>query len=182
MILILGALYLIHMSTLATKTTVKISYGEFYKMVAGNKTSAQIKSAEKLENVIRGELFNGSKYTVNIPDDDPDLLKLLRENVSDFNIEPPKTFFLNIFFSALGPILLIILLWFFIFRGAAQGEPQAYQSSGRIAFRRLLCRVLLMSRCRRELASLRNSRPRQQHPSNATPPGGSGQRLRQADT
>lgn len=97
------------------------SYNEFYHQVLNNAQTQQIKNAVKKENIIEGELADGAKYTVNIPENDQDVLRLLRENVDDFDVEPPRTFWLNLFFS-LGPLVLFfVFFWFLMYRGAAQG-------------------------------------------------------------
>jgi len=98
-----------------------LTYNEFYRMLLDNPQTEQIKNAVKKENVIEGELIDGSMYVVNIPENDQDLLKLLKENVEKFDVEPAKTFWINLFFS-LGPLILFfILFWFLISRSAAQG-------------------------------------------------------------
>lgn len=120
-ILILGIMYLFRMGTLSLEGLPReIDYGEFYALVEDNKRTGQIESVVKMENLIRGEFSDGSKFTVNIPIEDADLMKLLRENVANFAISPPRTLLANLFFS-LGPMLLLILFfWFFVYRGAAQ--------------------------------------------------------------
>ena len=45
-----------------------------------SKENQNIKSAVKTENVIMGELFDGTKFKVNIPENDPDLLKIAAEH------------------------------------------------------------------------------------------------------
>ncbi|MEA3560924.1 MAG: ATP-dependent zinc metalloprotease FtsH [Candidatus Omnitrophota bacterium] len=95
----------------------KLSYSRFYQLVK----DGMVKSCEKRENFLRGTLTDESTYTVNIPSEDKDLIKILRENVEDFTIEPPKTMLVSLFYS-LGPVILFItFLWFFLYRGAQQG-------------------------------------------------------------
>ncbi len=120
-ILILGVMYLFRMGTLSLEgLPTEISYSQFYYMVKNNKQTGQIKVAARIENIIRGRFANGDRFIVNIPAEDPDLMKLLRENVVDFAIKPPRTLLVNLFYS-LGPMLLLILFfWFFVYRGAAQ--------------------------------------------------------------
>ncbi len=99
----------------------RLSYNEFYQMALGNSETHQIKNAVKKEDIIEGKLSNDTKYTVNIPENDQDLLRLLRENVRDFDIEPARTFWVNLLFS-LGPLVLFfVFFWFLIYRGASQG-------------------------------------------------------------
>lgn len=120
-ILILGAMYLFRIGSLATEGLPReISYGQFYSLVKNNKETRQIRAVVRIENIVRGEFADGSKFIVNIPNDDPDLMKLLRKNVADFTIRPPRTLLVNLFYS-LGPmVLLILFFWFFVYRGATQ--------------------------------------------------------------
>ncbi|MDP2910998.1 MAG: ATP-dependent zinc metalloprotease FtsH [Candidatus Omnitrophota bacterium] len=98
-----------------------LSYGEFYRLLQNNKQSLAIKSVIKMEDELKGVLSSGAHFNVRIPQEDPELLDLLRNNVSDFDIKPPKTLWANLFYS-LGPMLLFIgFLWFFVYRGAQAG-------------------------------------------------------------
>ena len=95
----------------------KLSYGEFYQLLEAGK----VKTCEKRETILRGKLVDGSGYVTNAPAEDQDLIRLLRNNVEDFRIEPPKMFLASLIYS-LGPVLLFIgFLWFFLYRGAQQG-------------------------------------------------------------
>lgn len=110
----------------------EITYKNFYQMAENNADTGAILSAVKIENKIVGRLSDGKHFTVNIPGEDKDIVKLLRENVPEFDISPPQTFLSNLFFS-LGPMLLFILfLWFFIYRGAAAsgGKIMSFGKSG----------------------------------------------------
>ena len=90
-------------------------------MLETNDRTGEIVSAVKIENRISGKLSTGRSFMVNIPEEDPDLIKLLRQNVPDFDVKPPQTF-LSYLFYALGPMLIFnFFLWFFIYRGAAAG-------------------------------------------------------------
>ena len=98
-----------------------LSYGEFYRLLQNNKQSLAIKSVIKMEDELKGVLSSGAHFNVRIPQEDPELLNLLRNNVPDFDIKPPKTLWANLFYS-LGPMLLFIgFLWFFVYRGAQAG-------------------------------------------------------------
>jgi len=115
----------------------ELTYGEFYRLLKENSQTAAIKSVVKIEDQLKGALSSGVHFTVRIPQEDPELLSLLRNNVPDFDIKPPKTLWANIFYS-LGPMLLFIgFLWFFVYRGAqgggkilSFGKSRAKQISG----------------------------------------------------
>jgi len=99
----------------------ELSYGEFYRLLQGNKQTLSIKSVVKMEDQLKGVFSSGTHFTVRVPQEDPELLNLLRNNVPDFDVKPPKTLWANLFYS-LGPMLLFIgFLWFFVYRGAQGG-------------------------------------------------------------
>ena len=118
----LGLWYMLQGSmTSLEKPTMDLSYGRFFEILKTNQSSNRIKSCALIENMIKGELDDGSKFVVNAPEGDQDLIRSLRENVADFRIKPPKTLWVNLFYS-LGPMILFILfLWFFVYRNASSG-------------------------------------------------------------
>jgi cell division protease FtsH len=98
---------------------VELKYSEFYQMLRDD--PSQIVSAVKTDTLIRGQLKDGTYFRVIIPEEDQDLIKLMREKLTDFEIKPPRTLWINLLFS-LGPILLFMLfLWYFGYRGAQGG-------------------------------------------------------------
>ncbi len=122
MFIILGLLYVFNSINQGVEKPVQeITYSKFFEMAKENAATRSIKDAVKTDNIIRGELSGGEKFIVNIPDADQDLIKLLRENVKTFDIKPPKTLWVNIFYS-LGPMVLFILfLWLFAYRSPGGG-------------------------------------------------------------
>jgi len=120
--LFLLLIYIFRLDSFSAASIPKeLSYGEFYRLLEGNKQTAAIKSVVKVEDELKGMLASGTRFTVRIPQEDPELLNLLRNNVSDFDVKPPKTLWTNLFYS-LGPMLLFIgFLWFFVYRGAQGG-------------------------------------------------------------
>ena len=103
------------------KPTQEIAYAKFFSVLKDNPATKAIKSCYKTDSILRGEFSNGDKFIVNTPDNDQDLIKLLRENVKDFDIKPLRTFWSNILYY-LGPtVLLILFLWMFAYRSAGGG-------------------------------------------------------------
>ena len=94
----------------------KMTYGEFYGILKDS--PLKIKSLSKTENLLEGELTDNSRFFVNIPDNDTELLNLIRQNVKQFDVRPPRTFLANLFYS-LGPVVLLIVFWWMM---AARGE------------------------------------------------------------
>jgi cell division protease FtsH len=113
------------------KPTQELTYSKFFAILRDNPTNRAINSCVKIENIVKGELADGTKFVVNIPESDQDLVRLLRENVKDFDIRPPKTLWMNLFYS-LGPMVLFILfLWIFVYRGGGAGAGGRIWSFGK---------------------------------------------------
>jgi cell division protease FtsH len=103
------------------ETSGKMTYKEFYDAVSSNPSSGKITFAQKMSDRVVGRFNDGKEFVVNVPESDPDLIKLMREKLPKFDIQPPQTLWSNLFYS-LGPMLLFILfLWFFVYRGASMG-------------------------------------------------------------
>lgn len=86
----------------------EVVYSDFYKVL--REKPEQIKSVTKIETILQGEFSDNSKFFVNIPENDPELLNLMKQNLKHFDVNPPKTFWTTLFFN-LGPILLLIFFW-----------------------------------------------------------------------
>ncbi|MFA6358455.1 MAG: ATP-dependent zinc metalloprotease FtsH [Candidatus Omnitrophota bacterium] len=94
----------------------EISYSQFYKVLKDNPDS--IKKVTKTETILQGDFSDNSKFFVNIPENDPELLNLIRTNLKNFEVKPARTFWVTLLFN-LGPILLLIFFWWMM---AARGE------------------------------------------------------------
>ncbi len=94
----------------------EIPYSTFYGVLKD--TPDRIKNVTKTETVLQGEFTDGSKFFVHIPDNDTELLNLMRQNLKHFEVKPPRTFWATLLFN-LGPILLLIFFWWMM---AARGE------------------------------------------------------------
>ncbi|MBL7068692.1 MAG: ATP-dependent zinc metalloprotease FtsH [Candidatus Omnitrophica bacterium] len=121
LLVLLGVFYLIRIAPSTFEPPVtELNYSKFYDTLAKNNETGSIVSASITENIIKGEFSDGSRFRVNVPHDDPDLMRLLRTNISDFEVELPKTMFLNLFIS-FGPLLLFVVFLYFMYRGASHG-------------------------------------------------------------
>ncbi len=110
--------YLILSSVNISMTGVpkEISYSEFYTVL---KNSPQtIKTLAQSGTILQGEFSDGNKFYLNILDNDPELLNLIRQNLKSFTVKPPRTIWANLFYS-LGPVVLLIFFWWMM---AARGE------------------------------------------------------------
>jgi hypothetical protein len=121
-LIMLGIFWVVNTFTQsAEKPTSEVTYSAFFDVLKSNATTGKIKFCVKTDNILRGEFSDGSRFVVNVPDADQDLIRALRENVKQFDIKPPKTLWMNLFYS-LGPMLLFILfLWIFAYRSPGGG-------------------------------------------------------------
>jgi cell division protease FtsH len=94
----------------------EISYSDFYGILKDN--PQKLKSVTKIETMLQGEFIDNSKFFVNIPENDTELLSLMRQNLKHFEVKPARTLWANLFYS-LGPIVLLIFFWWMM---AARGE------------------------------------------------------------
>lgn len=94
----------------------EISYSQFYHTLKDN--PERIKQVTKTETILQGEYTDNSKFFVNIPENDPEMLNLMRVNLKNFEVKPARTFWVTLLFN-LGPILLLIFFWWMM---AARGE------------------------------------------------------------
>jgi len=121
--LALITLYVYNLATFTMGIAPKeLSYSEFYQKLSNNPKTKEIKTLFKTDSVLQGELTDDSKFFVNIPEEDKDLIVLIRTNVDNFSVKPAKTLLANIFIS-LGPmVLFIVFLWYFAYRGTQAGN------------------------------------------------------------
>jgi len=94
----------------------EITYSQFYKALKDDPSN--IKKVTKMENLLEGEFSNNSKFFVNIPENDQELLNLMRVNLKNFEVKPARTFWISLLLN-LGPILLLIFFWWMM---ASRGE------------------------------------------------------------
>jgi len=130
--IILGLLWVLNtVGQNMEKPVQELTYSDFFSVVKDNPASHKINSCVKTDSIIKGEFADGTKFSVNIPENDQDLLRLLRENIPNFDIRPPKTLWVNLFYS-LGPMLLFILfLWLFAYRSPGGGGGGKIWSFGK---------------------------------------------------
>lgn len=123
-ILILFGLIWFH-NTLNTSVTKPLSYGEFYALLEHNLENPAIAKIKKTEGTIEGE-FTAKKgaglFRVYVPEEDKDLIPLLRKNVSNFEIVPPRTTLINFLLNLAPMVLFIALLWYFSYKGNQLGS------------------------------------------------------------
>ncbi len=125
---ILGLMF-IFLAVQDSKYTVKnqrqMSYTEFYNLLKDNSQTQRIKKVELVEgpeNSIKGQMADGLEFKLNIPQHDEDLVKLVRDNVSDFSVVPPELFWSQLFFQMIPFLGIFMLIWFVSNRGSQMGN------------------------------------------------------------
>ncbi len=125
----LGAMFVflvVQDSKYNVKPQKQISYSEFYNLVKENNTSKNpIKKAELTEgpeNVIKGTFSDGSEFSLNIPQRDEDVIKLIRDMVPEFNVVPPQLFWSQLFLQLIPFFAIALLIWFVSSRTSQMGN------------------------------------------------------------
>ncbi len=107
------------------KNQKQITYSEFYSLLRENSQKNQIKKVELTEGpetYIKGAFADGSEFKLNIPQRDEDLVKLIRDNVNDFNVVPQELFWSQLFFQLIPFLGIFLLIWFVSHRGNQMGN------------------------------------------------------------
>ena len=116
LLIIIGALYVLNFVNVSLPVK-EMKYGDFYRVLKENPLTGEIVHIAKIDSRLEGELKDKTRFLVLIPEDDKDLIVLLRENVPHFEVKT-QPLFLSLIFS-LGPVLLLIFFWWLM---AARGE------------------------------------------------------------
>ncbi|MBI2104789.1 MAG: ATP-dependent metallopeptidase FtsH/Yme1/Tma family protein [Candidatus Omnitrophica bacterium] len=98
----------------------QITYSEFYRLIQENPKTGQITEAKLLDDRVEGRLKNGTGFSVYLPPRDEEILKLLRENVPDLDVQPPQAGFVGIL-VALSPWIIFLVIMWFVMRSAQGG-------------------------------------------------------------
>ncbi|HBO97697.1 MAG TPA: cell division protein FtsH [Candidatus Omnitrophica bacterium] len=127
--MVLLFIFLIFMSQNEPVTSLRapreLSYSEFYSVLLTNKETGKIQKLELIEsteNKLQGVFNDGTEFVLNIPREDADLLKAIRENVQNFKVVAPQIFWSQMFFSFMPILLIIMFIWFLSHRGAQMGN------------------------------------------------------------
>ncbi len=107
------------------KTQKELTYSEFYAILKDNPKTHQIKNVELTEgpeNTLKGTFADGLEFKLNIPQHDDDLIKMINQNVSNFNVVPPELFWSQLFFQLVPFLLIFGVIWFLSYRGSQMGN------------------------------------------------------------
>jgi len=100
--------------------TKEITYGEFYQTLKSG--PQKIKSLIKRENELRGEFTDNTRFRLDIPENDQELLAVIREKVPNFKVEPLRTFWAALILNLLPVVLFIFFWWLMASRGGQLGN------------------------------------------------------------
>jgi cell division protease FtsH len=114
--IILFYLFISSINISITGVPREMPYSEFYQILKNN--PGKFKTVTKIETVLQGKLDDNSAFFVNIPENDAELLNLMRSNLRHFEVKPPRTLWANLLYS-LGPVILLIGFWWMM---ASRGE------------------------------------------------------------
>ena len=113
-----GTLTLLQMLSYYASWHRQISYSEFYRLL--EQTPEEITEAQLIDDRVRGRLKSGAGFSVFIPPRDEELLKLLRQRVANFDVQPPQAGFIGIL-MALSPWIIFLGIMWMVMRSAQGG-------------------------------------------------------------
>lgn len=113
------------------KTSQQLPYGQFYAILEANLTTPVLKNGVRVADEVSGEYLSGERYRVTLPPQDPDVERLLRSNLSGYEIRPEKTFWTQLLYAVIGPLLFVGLFWFLLYRGNGAGGGGRLMSFGK---------------------------------------------------
>ena len=120
-LIVLGTIALMRaLSFAAGQWHKQIPYSELYRMAEQNVAKPDILDARLVDNRIEGRLQDGTSFYAFIPAQDDELIRLLRQNVPNFDVQPPQAGFMGILVAFAPWIILLGIMWF-IMRSAQGG-------------------------------------------------------------
>jgi cell division protease FtsH len=114
------------MGSLGSGLGKNLTYNQFYNTLENNLEDPTIEwvKLKLTENRVEGKFTEekgGEGFYLYIPDQDEELISLLRQNVDKFTIEPPSLL-KHVLISLLPIGLLILLFWYFSHKGNQMGS------------------------------------------------------------
>ena len=113
----------------ATQWHRQISYSELYRLLEDNPTTKKIDEARLVDGRVEGQLADGSRFYVFMPPSDDEMLRLLRTNVPQFEIQPPQAGFFAILMALSPWIILFGIMWFVMRSSQGGGRLLAFGKS-----------------------------------------------------
>jgi len=107
---------LVNLSSHGFQQRETLSYTQFYNYLKNNKQNPVIYSVKKIGNKIEGRFYpveENKWFQVYVPQEDKELIELIKNNVEKFEVELPRTFWPGLFYF-FAPILLFLFPIFII--------------------------------------------------------------------
>jgi cell division protease FtsH len=89
-----------------------ITYSEFFRMVEENPQTKKIAKAAIVEDKVEGQLIDGTRFSVNIPANDTDIIKVMRNNIPDVSVKTATLWSRVLYY--IGPTLLFLCSYGFL--------------------------------------------------------------------
>ena len=130
--LFLSVFYFMRLGSMPLEKPAKqLPYNEFFAMLEANDGNPVLKSGMRVVDELTGEFTSGERYRVTLPQQDPDLERLLRKNLKSYEIRPEKTFWTQLLYAVIGPLLFVGLFWLLMYRGAGAAGGSRLMSFGK---------------------------------------------------
>lgn len=97
----------------------QMSYSAFYRELIANPQTNNITKIVIIEDKMEGIMADGTRFKVNLPINDTEIIKEVRNNVADVVVK--KNVLSNLLYAVAPTLLFFVLLWFFLLRGNAAG-------------------------------------------------------------
>ena len=99
--------------------TAELTYSQFKdKVRSGNILSTTFSdNSVTASGIIKDSTGNQSQYTVNVVREDPDLMKLLDDCHVNVKVHSSNIWLSNLFYTFLSPLVFVLFLYLFIYRG-----------------------------------------------------------------
>ena len=107
----------------------RLTYSEFYRIVESNLVTHQLAEARLIENRVEGRLADNTRFYVNVTMPDEDLMRLLRNNVPTFDIQPQQAGMMAVLMALSPWIILLGLMWLFMRSAQGGGRLLAFGKS-----------------------------------------------------
>jgi cell division protease FtsH len=89
----------------------QITYSELYRLLEENATTGNITEAKLIDDRVDGRLKDGRAFSVFIPGRDEEVLRLLRENIPNFDVQPPQAGLFGIVMALSPWIIFLVIMW-----------------------------------------------------------------------
>jgi cell division protease FtsH len=130
--LFLSVFYFMRLGTTPLEKPAKdLPYNEFFQLLENNDRDPKLKSGVRILNELTGEFTEGERYRVTLPLQDPDLERMLRTKLKSYEIRPEKTFWTQLLYAVIGPLLFVGLFWLLMYRGGGAAGGGRLMSFGK---------------------------------------------------